>query len=253
MRGQILNPCTSRYVSENSTVGKQIRAMQSIPTVLSTKPITSILQNCRKKKLWSRKRKIGVGAVGSVYLVTPHNQFYNCRYIMKVQPDDHEFRQELKSLRVLSGWKHAPKIFDIWTCNNTAYIIQERLDQNRYSKKYTYDKLKNKILPELHRRGIVYPDIHDENVMFRRSDNTVVLIDYGWALYFKTKTSTISTADVDNILSENLDRSITMGDALTWEALNLEYDYGTDKRLKKATVDFYNIPGNTFHKNNVVI
>lgn len=233
-----------------------IKELKNIPSILGNKPLNKLFENCAKQRVWKKGRQIGVGSAGKVYIVTLKNSGDTKQYILKVQPFNSEFKQELSILHHVLGWVHAPKIYDIWTCKNKAYIVQEKLIKNKLNKQQTYKELKRKILPGIHKLNVAYPDVHDENVMMRKGDRKIVLIDYGWALYFKNKhLSTISMKKdkIYNILTENIVRPIKFEDVLVWERLNLEYDYGTTKGYKEAAKRFYEIPDNQFLKNGIEV
>ena len=101
------------------------------------------------------------------------------------------------------------------------------------SKNQNYTELK-KVLNQLHTKKIVFPDCHSGNVM-QRNDGTLVLIDFGWAAYFKTKTTKIW----DPIwLSGELKRKVDMEDMIAWEQVNLADEFGPIADRKKAEAHF---------------
>jgi len=232
----ILNTKTNRCVSKKGPVGQAIQALSKIPVTVPVEPLKHVklmLNECENNAKWVKKKKLAEGSVGAVYITCPANKYLkaDCEYVMKIQKYNDEFVQELKALRILNNtWIHAPKIYAIWKCKKHTYIIQEKVVKNTYSDKYTYNALKP-ILKQLHNRGIVYPDIHADNVMMRKSDGRIILIDYGWAVYFKTKNSVVRRKDVKNYLTGTLDRGVTMNDFIAWENMNIAYEYGTDAQV----------------------
>jgi hypothetical protein len=195
--------------------------------------VSKLLDNCELTKKWTTKGKIGTGSVGSIYMTCKGD---DCSYVLKVQKDDAEFRNEVSIMKRLKGWKHAPKVHAMWTCKGTGYIVEEKLLPLVSNKKHNYTQLK-KILNKLHSKRIVFPDCHDGNTM-RRADGTVVLIDFGWAAYFKTETTTIWEPIW---LSDSIDRKVDMEDMIAWETVNLADEFGPVKDQKIAAVKFEEI------------
>ena len=218
-----VNETSLRFSSRNK------RDFSSLKTSAPLK-VSKLLNNCELNKKWTTQGKLGKGSVGSIYLTCKGN---DCSYIIKVQKDDEEFRNEVSILKKLKGWKYAPKVYGMWTCKGNGYIVQEKLLPLVSNKKENYLALQ-KILKILHSKRIAFPDCHDGNAM-SRADGTVVLIDFGWAAYFKTKTSKIWEPIW---LSNTLGRSVNLEDMIAWETVNLTNDFGTAKDKRIAQVKF---------------
>lgn len=238
---KILNPSTGRCVSKSGAIGRKImkktperkrknrsrsltkNRSRSLPKKPPAK-FTRIIEKCKMNKVWKKNKRIGSGSVGSVYLTGDKT-----RYVLKIQKDDQEFRREVMILKKLVGWKHSPKVEAVWTCNNKGYIVMEKLDKLKYSKKESLKKIQQ-VLKQLHTKNITFPDCHSGNVMMRK-DGTVVIIDFGWAEYFNTKKS----KKYDNWLSQEVVKGgVTMQQMYIWENYVLMDDFGTKEQIKKA-------------------
>lgn len=254
-KGKVYNPKTGRCVAKTGKIGKEIMGTKNkkqvnkrsrsrprsrsrrsknekgtLPSRPATANLRSIYEKCDWKKVWKKKGKLGGGAAGSVYTACDEN---NCEYILKIQKDNDEFRREIKILSKLSGWKHGPKVYGSWSCKNKGYIIEEKLKEVDYSDSQLYEKLK-KILKELHNNyRISFPDIHEGNVMMREN-GTVVLIDFGWAEYFKPTQKNLNS---DNWLNWKLNRSVTINEMSIWEMQNLAYTYGNKEQKNTANIN----------------
>ena len=229
--GKYLNSKTGRCrqipnefdIKNNKKISKRIIA--GAPSHIS-----KILEKCSIGNAWPQKKKIGAGAVGSTYQTCKGD---NCEYVLKIQKDDYEFRNEVKMLRGLKNFKHAPTLFAAWVCRGKGYIVEEKLNDLSGSRAIKYDKL-IKAIKLLNSRGYAFPDCHRGNVM-ERSNGTLVFIDFGWATYFPRKTSTIWEPIW---LSNTVEREVTLSDVIAWQNVNLEEEFGTKAGYKKATLEF---------------
>ena len=148
---EVLNPLTYRCVNKNGNIGRKIIKRTPSPKKKSPKKkclsgkyinsktgrcrqipnefelnskgknivmgapdrISKILNKCSIGKAWPQKKKMGEGSVGSTYRTCKGD---DCEYVLKIQKDDYEFRNEVKILRGLKSFKHAPKMFAAWVC-----------------------------------------------------------------------------------------------------------------------------------------
>lgn len=249
IKNKILNPETLRCVNKDGKIGKNILKKSKSPvknkkkskspvkkkgSPLPTKAppnISKIMEKCKLNKVWQKKKRIGSGAVGAVYLTGNDTQ-----YVLKIQKDDAEFRREAMILKKLIGWKHAPRVEAIWTCDNKGYIVLENLEDLNYPKAHSL-KLLQDVLKKLHSKNITFPDCHEGNVMMRK-DGTLVLIDFGWAEYFRTKKSKV----YDNWLAQDVVKGgATMEDMYVWENYVLMDDFGTKEQRKEASLAMKNL------------
>lgn len=227
--GKYLNSKTNRCKNikkppnEKSASGKKLsrNAMRSKPSLKTQ----NLLIDCTRGKNWTKKRKLGKGAAGQVYRACRSS---NCNFIVKEQKADDEFKNEIRLLQHLQGWKHVPKLYDAWICKGKGYMVIEELRELSMNKKTAYIQLK-KIFKQLHSRNVVQPDCHDGNIM-QRADGTIVLIDFGWGAHFPTKTTKI----YDGKLSQQLNRKVSMKEMIIWEAAVLADDFGTNKDIDEA-------------------
>lgn len=238
-KNKILNPETLRCVNKDGKIGKSILKNSKSPVKKKGSPlptkappnISRIIEKCKLNKVWEKKKRVGSGAVGAVYLTGNDTQ-----YVLKIQKDDAEFRREAMILKKLVGWKHAPRVEAIWTCDNKGYIVLEKLEDLNYPKSKSL-KLLQDVLKKLHLKNITFPDCHDGNVMMRQ-DGTLVLIDFGWAEYFRTKKSKV----YDNWLAQDVIKGgATMQDMYVWENYVLMDDFGTKDQIKEATLQMKNL------------
>tara|TARA_B110000305_G_scaffold179080_1_gene198378 strand:+ start:115 stop:762 length:648 start_codon:yes stop_codon:yes gene_type:complete len=196
-------------------------------------PISKILNKCSIGKAWPQKKKLGAGSVGSTYQTCKGD---DCEYVLKIQKDDFEFRNEVKMLRGLQKFKHVPEMLANWTCNGKGYIVEEKLNELSGSRINKYDRIKNAI-KKLNSKGYAFPDCHAGNVM-ERDDGTLVFIDFGWATYFPTKSATIWEPIW---LSDTVNREVKLSDVIAWQNVNLEEEFGTKAGYNRATKLFDNI------------
>jgi len=86
-----------------------------IPTKAPT-GFSNIPENCLLNDKWVKKKKIGQGADGKVYQTCRYN---NCEYVLKVQSaTSPDFKREVAALKLIKGFKHAPKVFECGSVKN---------------------------------------------------------------------------------------------------------------------------------------
>jgi len=195
LKSQIENPKSGRCVSRSGGIGKGLLAkLKKKPVVKkvgkkSVKRATmapraklpkfeNIKQNLCKITDWKKSKKIGAGVYGQVYIACQTKG--GCNYVLKVQNDDKEFRNEVKLLKKLEGTGISPKIYDAWTCKKKGYIILDKLDAtlkaSKLSKKEIYKQITH-LLRALHRKKITFMDLHWGNAMVK--DGRLYMIDFG--------------------------------------------------------------------------
>ncbi len=101
------------------------------------------------------------------------------------------FETEAQMLYYLGQHEQIPRLFAHFEENGEFYLVQEFIDGHDLSKEFTPGKrfseekvtnLLQKILEVLlivHQRSIIHRDIKPQNIMLRRSDGMIFLIDFG--------------------------------------------------------------------------
>ena len=142
---------------------------------------------------WKLSSKIGSGQFGTAFIACTTKD--GCNYVVKRQPigqkeaeknkkynvkDVDSYQREVEALVDLQGWKHAPKLYDAWTCGDYGYFAIEQLQNCTNA---NYEKQIIKILNEMYVKNWVHTDVHSGNILCRENGD-VVLIDYGRARKF---------------------------------------------------------------------
>ncbi len=136
-------------------------------------------RGCSHQRRWKRLKRIGKGSVGSAFVVCDKKN-KDCSFILKIQPLDYEYFNELKALVDLQN-VGAPKLYDYWHCRNKGYLVMEKLDPKCSKvKKASMHKKVRKFLDKLRKKNYVHVDVHRGNIACRGRD--AVLIDYGRAV-----------------------------------------------------------------------
>ena len=101
------------------------------------------------------------------------------------------FKKEAKTLRKLQSNEHIPRIIDYFETQQAFYLIQEYIEGNNLtaelgSQKYWQETAVINLLKEIltivqfvHSQGIIHRDIKPDNLIRRKQDNQLFLIDYG--------------------------------------------------------------------------
>jgi hypothetical protein len=242
---KILNSDTGRMVLKSGKIGMEIMKRKQI----KNKPLLEIMKDkphpviplkvmkdiakitgtdCDWKQMWKNGKRVGSGSVGSVFSTIGKD---GNEYVVKIQPDDTDFRNEVDILKRINGWVHAPKIYGVWKCEGMGYIVEEKLEKLKYTKAVAYGLIYD-VLIQLHKKfRVAFPDSHAGNIMMRK-DGTIVLIDFGWAVYFESKNSKISGP---NYLTDKLRRPVTLGEMVIWETDNLADAFGTLEQKRFAS------------------
>jgi serine/threonine protein kinase len=127
--------------------------------------------DCQKPTVWSYDEPLASGAFGTVYTACRRD---DCEYILKIQPNNEEFGNELNILRELKSWTHAPTLHADWICNGKGYLVIDKLVP---CPKVSWKAISSTV-QELHQRGVSHNDMHPGNVMCD-SSGRIKLIDYG--------------------------------------------------------------------------
>ncbi|EAZ89283.1 bifunctional serine/threonine-protein kinase/formylglycine-generating enzyme family protein [Crocosphaera chwakensis] len=145
------------------------------------------------------KQVLGEGNFGRTYLVEDQN-FHNRKRVLKkfianFQGQNLETAKELfkREANILDTLKHEqiPAIYDHFEDNNSLYLVEEYIEGedlvtefNREGK-FSEEKIKSllqdilPVLDYLHQRNLLHRDIKPDNLMRRRYDSKLILIDFG--------------------------------------------------------------------------
>lgn len=155
------------------------------------------------KKRYIIKKKLGFGGFGETYLAEDQNPNViqsKCvvKWLKPNRKDDSDmvcrFQHEAEILTRL-GDEHnqIPKYIDYFEENRDFYIVQEYIEGHDLSKEITAGKPWSQdqvitllqevleVLAYVHEQGIIHRDIKPSNIMRRKSDNKLILIDFGAA------------------------------------------------------------------------
>ena len=145
------------------------------------------------------KQVLGEGNFGRTYLVEDQN-FHNRKRVLKkfianFQGEGLETAKELfkREADILDTLKHEqiPAIYDHFEYNNSLYLVEEYIDGDdlviefNQEGMFSEDKIKLllkdllPVLDYLHQRNLLHRDIKPDNIMRRRYDGKLILIDFG--------------------------------------------------------------------------
>ena len=199
------------------------------------KSFLDVAESCSDINKWTIQESVGSGIVGVTYTACRAG---NCNYVIKRQPtavaedrlrandpsykEHYSFRNELKALMALQDWRHAPRIYAAWTCEDMGYIVMEKLYICKDVDK-SYEKVKG-MVDELYDMGWIHMDAHPRNILCRE-DGELVLIDYGRARSF-TNGDEIGFAHPHPWTMSEKGRKITPIEAYEMEINYLKSDFG---------------------------
>ena len=146
-----------------------------------------IVDDCSVHDMWKKGDIIGVGQYGSTYIACKVSHPKKCDYVLKIQNDSIEFRNEVDALVALKHTGVVVKIYAAWTCNGEGFIIMEKVMKCKkpfFYRVRQHEQNYNNIVAALNvidDEGWIHIDMHKGNVMCRK-DGSIVLIDFGWAV-----------------------------------------------------------------------
>ena len=145
------------------------------------------------------KQVLGEGNFGRTYLVEDQN-FHNRKRVLKkftanLQGPNLEKAKELfkREANVLDTLKHdqIPAIYDHFEDDQSLYLVEEYIEGDdlitefNQEGKFNEEKIKSllkdllSVLDYLHQRNLLHRDIKPDNIMRRRYDGKLMLIDFG--------------------------------------------------------------------------
>jgi len=155
-----------------------------------------VKEECSKLNTWyvDKTRQLGKGKAGTVYLACKKN---NCNYVVKVQKANttQMYKREMKIVDTLTKLKlpYIPKQYAMFTCKKLGYTVMEHLykPEDVLRSEENIVSIITDYLDELYKKyKIVFVDIHEDNLMTRKNGE-IVLIDFGWAVSFKSENEVV--------------------------------------------------------------
>jgi eukaryotic-like serine/threonine-protein kinase len=144
---------------------------------------------------------IGKGSFGVTYLAEDIDLPFNHRCIVKcLKPESHKvkeiatrlFQDESKHLYKLGKHDQIPCLYARFEENSQFYLVQEYIDGDKFSDEISLDRpywneektiefFKEilEILAFVHEEKIIHRDIKPDNIIRRKNDGKLVLIDFG--------------------------------------------------------------------------
>ncbi|MDY7004173.1 MAG: serine/threonine-protein kinase [Cyanobacteriota bacterium] len=157
--------------------------------------------------------ELGKGSFGTTYLATDLEHPNNRQCVVKqLTPSDQRpkvfqvakklFEKEAKTLKKLGKNNQIPTFFDYFEEGGQFYLVQEFIEGNDLAKEIYFQgrftenetvKLLTEILEVLkyiHQQNVIHRDLKPQNIMRRKSDGKIVLIDFGAVKEIKVLTVT---------------------------------------------------------------
>ncbi|NES83816.1 MAG: tetratricopeptide repeat protein [Moorea sp. SIO2B7] len=147
-------------------------------------------------------RYLGGGLWGHTYLAENLLKKYQSTCVIKqlkpqtgaqlsLEEAERRFDNELKVLQKLGNYPQIPELLDHFEETEEFYLVQEFIDGQDLAKELQDNKRLNEetvfallkdvleILYFIHTKGVIHRDIKPSNLIRRRSDNKILLIDFG--------------------------------------------------------------------------
>ena len=153
--------------------GRKIKPLMCIP-----RKFEGIVEECECIKRWKKQTHLGSGAYGTAYHACTIANSKDCKYVVKVQPNNATAKRELDAyIRLNSKTNVVPKLHAAWLCKNKMYLVIDQM----FKCKLNQQKIKV-ALDRLLQLGWLHVDVHPGNVMCTKSGD-ICLIDLGWAVH----------------------------------------------------------------------
>ncbi|MGD1702661.1 protein kinase domain-containing protein [Dapis sp. BLCC M229] len=146
--------------------------------------------------------KLGKGSFGTTYLAVNLDLPNHPQCVVKqLSPSDPRpkvfqvakklFEKEAKALQKLGKYNQIPKFFDYFEEEGKFYLVQEFIEGNDLAKEIDSQRIFTenetvKLLTEIlevlkyvHQQNVIHRDLKLQNIMRRKSDGKIVLIDFG--------------------------------------------------------------------------
>jgi len=149
---------------------------------------------------------LGSGAFGTT-VVGCHDQ-EGCDFAVKIIPlesDEDALETQRENLEYetqiherLAALSIAPKLFDHFECGDFYFMVMEKLDHTWRSEQKEADELPTgkrarqlwDLISKMHEEGIFQNDMHAGNIMIRKVDDEMRIIDFGLSRWLKSKLPT---------------------------------------------------------------
>jgi serine/threonine protein kinase len=151
---------------------------------------------------------LGKGGQGHTYLAIDKHRPGNPKCVVKhlkpffndpqfLETAKRLFQSEAEIMGKLANYTHIPQLFAYFEQNKEFFLVQEFIDGDDLSKEISNGKILDEnyvvnllkgilpILEVLHQKGIIHRDIKPPNIIRRRSDRQLVLIDFGAVKQFQ--------------------------------------------------------------------
>ena len=163
--------------------------------------------------------KLGEGGFGVTFLAKDRSSFdrvcvvkhFTYKHTGNNQDARELFREEARILSELEKYSQTPSLFaylDEENCLVQEYIqgqtLEEELDQqSQFSEEKILDLLDEMltVLKFVHERGIVHKDIKPSNIIRNKSNNKLVLLDFGISKKISTTNSKLDGTKINNSYS----------------------------------------------------
>jgi serine/threonine protein kinase len=151
---------------------------------------------------------LGKGGQGHTYLAIDKHRPGNPKCVVKhlkpffndpqfLETAKRLFQSEAEILGKLANYTHIPQLYAYFEQNKEFFLVQEFIDGDDLSKEISNGKILDEhyiisllkgilpILEVLHQKGIIHRDIKPPNIIRRRADKQLVLIDFGAVKQFQ--------------------------------------------------------------------
>ena len=141
-----------------------------------------------------------------------------CKYIVKSLPlatntQQRLFYREVDISTALGKAGISPKVYDVFICLNTGYIIMEKWDGDyRNILRKDGETHENDLFAiatvtqKMHRLGVIHNDLHVGNILYKGKGETRIfgITDFGLAMRFDSPQDVLEPKDLPNHISPNI-------------------------------------------------
>jgi serine/threonine protein kinase len=162
------------------------------------------------------KKSFDIGKYGTISEACLKSK---CKYIVKMIPFSSKnvyqtFLREALIAPYMAKHDVGPKIYDIFVCLNSGFIVMEKMDGSLRSLALEEESFPwkhlisiSKQVSKMHKLNVVHNDLHTANILYKINDDSTYdfkVTDFGLSLYFEDKNSIVPnlflpTPNVPNI------------------------------------------------------